>query len=151
MKNISTHISLEEATNSPTAKRLGFANKPTEDHIKNMEALATTIFEVLRKGLGDHPIRITSFYRSEESNKAVGGATASQHCKGEAMDLQGVNATNAEVFEYIKDHLPFDQMIWEFGTNVEPAWVHVSYSRKSNRGKVLKALKKNGKTVYEIY
>lgn len=151
MKNISTHITLEEATNSPTAKRLGFANKPTEDHIKNMEALATNIFEPLRQCLGNHPIRITSFYRSAESNKAVGGAATSQHCKGEAMDIEGIESFCADLFEYIKDNLPFDQLIWEFGDDKEPAWVHVSYSRKSNRGKVLKALKKNGKTVYEIY
>ena len=148
MENISTHITFEEATDSPTAKRLGLDNQPNKQQILNMKSLAEFIFEPLRKGLGDKPIRISSFFRSEESNAAVGGSTTSQHCKGEAMDLVGKSCTNKDIFDYIKSHLPFDQLIWEFGTDEEPNWVHVSHSSR-NKGQTLQAVKVNGKTVYK--
>jgi zinc D-Ala-D-Ala carboxypeptidase len=150
MEEISDNITYAEATNSPTAKRLGFKNEPNKTQKASMATLAENIFEPLRKGLGDDPLRITSFFRSEESNTAVGGSKTSQHCKGEAMDIEGVESTNAEVFEYIKDHLPFDQLIWEFGNDDEPAWVHVSHASR-NRAQILKAVKKNGKTTYALY
>jgi len=92
-------------------------------------------------------------YRSPELNKAVGGSMTSQHCKGQAMDIDDKygHATNAEMFEFIRDNLSFDQMIWEFGNSENPDWVHVSYvSEEKNRNKMLKAYKNNGKTAYKV-
>lgn len=149
MEQISAHITLAEAINSPTAKRLGLKNEPNAVQKENMKALADMVFEPLRKGMGNKPIRISSFFRSEESNKAVGGSATSQHCKGQAMDLVGISCTNAEIFEYIKGHLPFDQMIWEFGNDENPDWVHVSYAHQ-NRRQILRAEKKGGKTTYRV-
>jgi zinc D-Ala-D-Ala carboxypeptidase len=80
-------------------------------------------------------------------NALIGGSRTSQHCFGQAADLQ-VEGRNHEMFNFIKDNLEFDQVIWEFGTDAEPAWVHVSYNAKHNRKQVLKAVKVNGKTQY---
>ena len=147
---LTQHVTYAEATHSFTAKKLGIKNIPTEDQIFNMIVVATEIFEPLRKWVGG-PIKINSFFRSEELNKAIGGSTTSQHCQGYAMDLDDVygHKTNAEMFDYITSHLPFDQIIWEFGDNENPNWIHVSYvSHEKNRGNVLKATRVNGKTVY---
>ena len=117
-----------------------------------MEALAKHIFEPLREWVGG-PIKINSFYRSPELNKAIGGSESSQHCHGRAMDIDdtfGVVA-NSEMYYWIKDNLDFDQMIWEFGDDDNPDCVHVSYvSEENNRNRCLKAERKNGKTVYSI-
>lgn len=117
-----------------------------------MQALAENVFEPLREHFG-HPIYITSFYRSPELNKAIGGSPRSQHCKGQAIDIDDVigSSTNADFFNYIKDNLEFDQLIWEFGNNDSPNWVHVSYNTDNNRGNILKASKENGKTKYTIW
>jgi hypothetical protein len=147
---LTQHVTYAEATHSFTAKKLGIKNIPTEDQIFNMIVVATEIFEPLRKWVGG-PIKINSFFRSEELNKAIGGSTTSQHCQGYAMDLDDVygHKTNAEMFDHITSHLPFDQIIWEFGDNENPNWIHVSYvSHEKNRGNVLKATRVNGKTVY---
>lgn len=149
MKNISTHITYEEATNSPTAKAKGLDNTPNAQQLANMEAVAKYVFEPLRKGLGGNPIRISSFFRSHDTNTAIGGAKKSQHGNGEAIDIVGKHSSNKEIFEYIKDYLPFDQLIWEFGNAENPDWVHVSFSSKHNRRQILKASKnKKGETVY---
>ena len=97
--------------------------------------------------------KITSMFRSEELNKALGGASSSQHCKGMAMDIDDVygHKTNAEMFNWICSHCNFDQIIWEFGDDKNPAWVHVSYqSVEKNRNRKLLAEKEFGKTVYKI-
>ena len=149
---ISKHISYKEATRSITAKRLGVENTPSEEHVTNMQILAEKVFEPLRKHVGK-PICINSMYRSESLNKAVGGSMTSQHCKGQAMDIDDKygHATNAEMFEFIRDNLSFDQMIWEFGDGENPDWVHVSYvSEEKNRNKMLIAYKNRGRTAYEI-
>jgi hypothetical protein len=115
-----------------------------------MENLARQLFEPLREWVGG-PIKITSFYRSEKLNKAIGGSSRSQHCQGRAIDLDDTfgHKTNAEMFNYIKENLSFDKMIWEFGDDDNPAWVHVSYdSPDSNRGNIYKAVSKNGRTTY---
>lgn len=147
--NISEHISLKEAIRSNTAKRLGIDNNPDEDTLANMKVIATTVFEPLRNYFNE-PIYISSFYRSPELNKAIGGSTRSQHCKGEAIDIDDVysKANNADFFNYIKDKLDFDQLIWEFGNDNNPDWVHVSYSLGQNRRRILKAVKQNGRTQY---
>ena len=153
MTKISKHISYKEATRSITALRLGIDNTPFEYELGNMKAIAENIFEPLRKWVGG-AIKVTSFFRSEKLNKAIGGSATSQHCQGRAIDIDDVYGykTNAEMFKYIKDNLDFDQIIWEFGTDDNPDWIHVSYvSNERNRGRVLKAIKENGKTKYLNY
>jgi zinc D-Ala-D-Ala carboxypeptidase len=149
---ISKHISYKEGVVSFTALRLGIDNEPTGYHRTNMEILAEKVFEPLRKWVGK-PIKINSFYRGPELNKAIGGSSKSQHCEGRAMDIDDTygHKTNAEMYEYIKANLDFDQMIWEFGTDENPAWIHVSYvSEDSNRNRCLKAYKEDGKTKYKV-
>ena len=152
MDKISNHITFRESINSYTAKRKGIENTPNEYEITNMYILAHKVFEPLRKWVGG-PIKINSFFRSEELNKAIGGSSTSQHCQGRAMDIDDVYGykTNAEMFNYIKDNLDFDQLIWEFGTDDNPDWIHVSYcSVNENRKRCLKAYRENGKTKYKI-
>lgn len=153
MEKISKHISYTEATRSTTAKRLGIDNEPTEFDLSRMKLLAENIFEPLRKHVGG-PIRINSFFRSQKLNEAIGGSKVSQHCRGSAFDIDDAYGcmSNADMFKYIKDNLDFDQMIWEFGDNKNPDWVHVSYvSEEENRGICLKAYKDKGRTAYTIY
>ena len=140
---------------SRTATRLGLSNSPNEEHVKNMQALAENIFQPLRDYFGV-PIHISSGYRSEALNKAIGGSKSSQHCKGEAMDIDRDGYSqpdNAQIFEYIKNNLDFDQMIWEFGTQKNPEWVHVSHKRDGkNRAELLVAYKTSyGKTKYRQF
>jgi len=117
-----------------------------------MVAVAENVFEPLRKWVGG-PIKINSFFRSPELNKAIGGSGKSQHCEGRAIDIDDVygHKSNAEMYNYIKNNLDFDQLIWEFGTDDNPDWVHVSYvSVDGNRRRCLKAEKVNNKTTYKI-
>ena len=149
---ISKHISDREGVYSITATRLGIDNKPNEDQLNNMKLIAKEVFEPLRAYVGG-PIKINSFFRSPELNKAIGGSTKSQHCHGQAIDLDDTfgRCTNAEMFEFIKKHLDFDQIIWEFGNDKNPDWVHVSYvSPEKNRNRCLQAYKENNKTKYKI-
>jgi len=147
---ISEHISEKEAVKSITALRLGIDNTPDGDSLNNMKILAEKIFEPLRKWVGG-PIKINSMYRSIALNQAIGGSSRSQHCQGRAVDLDDVygHKTNKEMFDWIKDNLDFDQMIWEFGTSDNPDWVHVSYvNEEKNRNRILKAVRDDGKTKY---
>ena len=149
---ISKHISDKEGVYSRTALRLGIENIPTVTHRDNMVKLANEVFEPLRAYVGG-PIKINSFYRSPELNKAIGGSSKSQHCHGQAMDIDDTfgRCTNAEMFEFIRENLDFDQMIWEFGDDNNPDWVHVSYvSPEENRQRCLLAYKYNGKTKYSV-
>ena len=149
---ISKHISDREGVYSTTATRRGIDNTPDKEHLDNMKLLAQKIFEPLRKWVGG-PIRINSFYRGPELNKAIGGSSKSQHCKGQAMDIDdnGCHKTNAEMYAWIKDNVEFDQMIWEFGDDDNPNWVHVSYvSPEENRNRCLKAYREDGKTKYMV-
>ena len=149
---ISAHISDKEGVYSITAMRRGIDNTPELEELNNMKLLAEKIFEPLREWVKG-PIRVNSFYRSPKLNKAIGGSTTSQHCKGQAMDIDDTSChkTNAEMYAWIKENLDFDQMIWEFGDDDNPAWVHVSYvSDVSNRNRCLRAYKENGKTKYAI-
>ena len=150
MNRISKHISLREAIESYTAKRLGINNTPSDYHITNMVGIAENIFEPLRYWVGG-PIKISSFFRSGDLNRAISGSKSSQHCEGRAMDIDDTygHKTNAEMYEYIKENLDFDQLIWEFGDDNNPDWVHVSYvSPEENRRRCLKAERVNGKTTY---
>lgn len=152
---LTKNLSLQEMLKSRTATRLGLSNSPNEEHIKNMQALAENIFQPLRDYFGV-PIHISSGYRSEALNKAIGGSKSSQHCKGEAMDIDRDGYSqpdNVQIFEYIKKNLDFDQMIWEFGTQQNPEWVHVSHKRDGkNRAELLVAYKTSyGKTKYRQF
>lgn len=150
---LSTNLTLAEVIRSETAKRRDITNMPTEQHIANLKLLAEKIFQPIRDHFG-RPIHISSGYRSRALNDAIGGSLTSQHCSGEALDLDmdGTEITNAQVFHFIKDNLNFDQLIWEFGTDANPNWVHVSYeSTGRQRKQVLKAVKTGGKTSYITY
>jgi hypothetical protein len=145
---LSEHLELAELIRSESAKRQGISNMPTPEHIENFKLLAEKVFEPIRVNFRC-PIHISSGYRSKELNKCIGGSATSQHCTGEAIDidmdgsLQGI--TNKMVFDYIKESLEFDQLINEFNYS----WVHVSYSAKGvNRKQVLDAIKVNGVTKY---
>lgn len=151
MDNISLHISYNEAIKSETSKRLGLDNTPDDNQLANMKLLANKVFEPLREYIRE-PIRISSFFRSQNVNRSVGGSVTSQHTTGEAMDIGAFTRssyTNADLFYHIANKLEFDQLIWEFGTAFNPDWVHVSYSAEGkNRKKILKAKKVNGRTAY---
>jgi|TARA_R100000458_G_C8210395_1_gene198053 hypothetical protein len=152
MKNISNHISYKEGTHSNTATRRNIDNIPDDYQLANMEAIAANIFEPLREWVNG-PIKINSFFRSPDLNTAIGGSSKSQHCEGRAIDIDDTfgHKTNAEMYNYIKENLNFDQLIWEFGNDTNPDWVHVSYvSDDQNRNRCLKAERVNGKAVYSI-
>lgn len=147
---LSKNLSLVEVMKSATAIKHGIANEPSSQHLTNLKAVATNIFQPCRDYFGK-PLAVTSGYRSPKLNELIGGSKRSQHSKGEALDLDAQvygGFTNAELFHYIKDNLDFDQLIWEFGNDEEPDWIHCSYTTE-NRREVLKAYKHNGKTRYD--
>ena len=149
---LSKNLSLKEMTKSRTALRRGIDNSPTQEHIENMMELAANIFQPIREYFGV-PIYISSGYRSEALNRAIGGSKTSQHSKGQAMDIDRDGHSqpdNADIFNFIRNYLNFDQLIWEFGDTTNPDWVHVSYNTNgSQRNQILRAYKKpNGKTAY---
>jgi len=149
---ISKHISYKEGVYSITAIRRGIDNTPNNDQLLKMVSIAEEVFEPLRAYVGG-PIKINSFFRCPELNTAIGGSSKSQHCKGQAIDIDDTfgRMTNAEMYNFIKDNLEFDQIIWEFGDDNNPDWVHVSYvSSKDNRNRCLKAYRENGKTKYMV-
>ncbi len=152
MNKISKHITYAEAIHSNTAKRRSIDNTPSPSQVETMGVTAEKIFEPLRQWVGG-PIKVTSMFRSAPLNEAIGGAKSSQHMKGQAMDLDDVYGykTNAEMYHWIKENLNFDQLIWEFGTDTNPNWIHVSYvNDEDNRNRCLKAYKENGRTKYKI-
>ena len=143
--NLSKHVTLQEFQNSPTATTHGINNQMSASQIESAKLLCENVFEPLRIHL-NIPIKISSGFRSVQLNKMIGGSKTSQHTKGEAMDIK----IDAKGFHFIKDKLEFDQLIWEFGNDEQPSWIHVSFSSR-NRKQVLKASKKNGKTIYSNY
>lgn len=155
MKNISEHITYKSAIYSSTAERFSIDNTPSEVQLQNMRDLAENVFEPLRLGLGGFPMLISSFFRSRALNKRIGGAKNSQHlCNcGAAIDIDNDAypglPSNKEIFDYIKDHLEFDQLLSEFPDNEgNPNWCHVSFSKGKNRKQVLVSSKLNGQTIY---
>ena len=151
---LSVNLTLAECTKSLTAARLGIDNTPDEWTTENLKAIAECVFQPLRSAFGC-PIYVSSGYRSEELNAAIGGSKRSQHIQGRALDLDADvfgRCTNSQIFNFIKDNLEFDQLIWEFGDQDNPDWVHVSYVRDGiNRKRCLKACRgDNGKTTYEV-
>jgi len=151
MEKISEHISYKEGTYSATATRKDLDNNPNEEQLECMKEVAEKLFEPLRRWVGG-PIKINSFFRGQELNTAIGGSKSSQHMKGQAIDIDDTfgHATNAQMYNFIKENLDFDQMIWEFGTDENPNWVHISYvSKEENRNRCLLAYKKNGRSKYK--
>ena len=149
---ISKHISYKEGVYSITAIRKGIDNEPNEKQLSNMKLVAEKIFEPVRTHF-KVPIKVNSFFRSPDLNKAIGGSTKSQHCKGQAIDIDDTygKIKNSDMYWWIKDNLDFDQMIWEFGNNDNPDWVHISYvSPDKNRNRCLKAYRDDGKTKYMV-
>jgi hypothetical protein len=148
---VSPHCTLAEATRSQTATRLGLDNTPAPAVLTAMQSVAEHCFEPARRHFG--PVRVSSFYRSPALNAAIGGSATSDHCLGRAIDLDadGSTVTNAALFGWLRERVPFDQLIWEFGDTETPAWVHVSYREGANRGQVLRAVHRpGGGTVYEV-
>ena len=134
---ISKYISDKEGVYSITAIRRGIDNVPNKEQLTNMQLIADNIFEPLRQWVGG-PIKINSFFRCPELNKAIGGSSKSQHCKGQAIDIDDGFGKS-------------DQMIWEFGDDNNPNWIHISYvSPSENRNRCLKAYKKNKSTKYMV-
>lgn len=152
---LSKNLTLSECLRSNTAKRLGIKNEPHDDWVvDNLKAIAEHVFQPLRDGLGV-PIYVSSGYRSPDLNAAIGGSKRSQHMEGRALDLDADvlgGTTNCDIFHYIKNNLEFDQLIWEFGTEDNPDWVHVSFVYGGdNRKRCLMARRDdNGKTYYEV-
>ena len=149
MVRLSKNFSLQEYTKSQTATRQGLDNTPNDEHL----ASATALFENVVQKVRDHfgVTVINSGYRGPALNTAVGGSSNSQHCKGEAVDIECPGTSNYDVAKWIEDNLDFDQLILEFITLGIPdsGWVHVSYKSEGNRKSVLTAMKENGKTVYK--
>lgn len=136
MITISKNISYKEATRSNTAIKHGIENAPTIEELKAMRLVAEKVFQPLREWY-KKPIQINSFFRSIELNSKIGGATYSQHVKGEAIDID-TDEDNAKLFNYILNNLDFDKLIWEFGDDYQPAWIHVSYRESNNRNEAYK-------------
>ena len=147
---LSKNFTLQEFTKSVTAIRNDIDNSPNAEHIRNIQLLVKFVLQPLREGL-NKPIRITSGYRSESLNKLIKGSKRSQHCKGQAADLQfrvdGVMDNKVIWDKVIELDLPFDQMINEF----ELSWIHISYNHEHNRKSLLEAYKENGRTKYKYH
>ena len=136
---LSKNFVLSEITRSNTAKRLGIDNGPDKNHLRSIQRLITNLIQPMRDALG--PIRISSGYRNPNVNRAIGGSTKSQHCKGEALDLQfwkDGKICNKEIYDWVlSSNVEFDQMINEF----DFAWIHISLKKEDNRKQVLEAYK----------
>ena len=134
-----------------TLKELTRTNKPIENiptikEVENLEFLVDLILDPAREKLRK-PITVSSGFRNPEVNRAVWGSSTSQHLKGEAADLTCYD--NKKLFEIIRQQGRFDQLIWEYGTDREPAWVHVSASKYGrNRREVLRCKRINGEPSY---
>ena len=149
MKKISKNISYREATRSTTANRRGIDNTPTAEVLENMMIVADACFQPLREWYGK-PIRINSFYRSPVLNKAIGGSKTSDHCFGRAIDMD-TEEDNGKLFEWCKENLIYDQLIWEYGDSENPDWIHISFRLGKNRRQTLRAKRNSkGRTYYEI-
>ena len=147
---LSKNLTLKEVTKSDTANRLGIDNTPEDFDIKNLRAIAEEVFQPLRDHFGI-PLFVSSGFRSKKLNKAIGGSKYSQHMVGEALDIDADvygRVTNRELFMFIKENLIFDQLIWEFGDDDTPDWVHVSYKEKGQNKKQVKRAYRDSKGVY---
>ena len=153
---ISPHCSLAEATKSNTAIKNGLDNLPNETQLLNMRFLALKVFEPLRAWYGK-PIDFNSFFRCVRLNTIIGGSKSSQHCANDGaaadLDVQRIGGKNRDIFDFIRSELVFDQLLWEYGNNEEPDWVHVSYKETGgNRRQVLQVYRdKDRRTKYKVF
>lgn len=150
---LSKNLTLAEATKSQVATRLGIKNIPNQAQTRNLQLIAQHVFQPVRDHF-DVAIAVTSGFRSLALNKAIGGSKTSEHMEGRALDLDGDvfgGVTNKEIFDYIKNNLEFNQLIWEFGDKDNPDWVHVSYKEGSNKRQVLRAKMHKGRAVYSPF
>ncbi len=149
MPRLSKNFTLTEFTKSQTASRRGLDNTPNEDHFQNAKLLFENVVQKVRDNFG--VTVINSGYRGPALNEAVGGSSKSQHCKGEAADIECPGQSNYMVAKWIEENLDFDQLILEFYIpgKENSGWVHVSYKSEGNRKSVLTAMKEDGKTVYK--
>jgi zinc D-Ala-D-Ala carboxypeptidase len=122
---------------SNTATRRNIDNNPNAEQLAAMKLVTAKVFQPVREWYGK-PIRVNSFFRSPELNTRIGGSKTSQHCKGEAIDIDTSN-DNKKLYDYIRDNLEYDQLIWEFGNESNPDWIHVSFSKNGNRKRQLLA------------
>jgi hypothetical protein len=153
MSKLSKYTTLQEVIKSNTASVLQIQNIPNDEQIRNLKLLCMEVFDKVREHFGK-PIGITSGFRSVELNQRIGGSKTSQHMEGKAIDIDGDllgDVSNKDIFEFIKNNCIFDQLIWEFGTENSPDWIHVSYDKNGNRKEILRAIKKGGKTIYQSY
>ncbi len=150
---ITEHVRYKEVTRSSVAKKRNIKNIPHKTQLSNIYALCLNVFEPLRIHF-QNPIYISSCFRHQKLNEVIGGAKSSQHMayrEAAAMDLDAEvygGLTNADIYHYIKDNMAFDQLIWEFGNDSEPDWVHVSYSKRNNRKEILQSKVVNNQVVY---
>jgi len=146
---LTANFTLNELTQSETALRKGLDNAPTQDIISALQSLAVNVLQPIRDHYG-RGVKVNSGYRSPEVNASVGGSKTSDHCKGQAADIEIPGVANAELAAYIRDELQFTQLILEFYTPGVPdsGWVHVSYDPANLKKQVMTATKRDGKTVY---
>ena len=147
---LSKNFTLKEFTKSQTAERRGIDNTPNDEHLENAEFLFGNVVQKVRDNFG--PTTINSGYRGPELNEAVGGSSKSQHCHGQAADIEVPGVSNYEVAKWITENCDFDQVILEFWESGIPdsGWVHVSYKKEGNRKSILTAMKEGSKTVYKV-
>ena len=153
MSKLSKYTTLQELIKSNLAEVHKISNLPNSEQIRNLKLLCIEVFDKVREHFGK-PIGITSGFRSIELNQRIGGSKNSQHMEGKAIDIDGDllgGVCNKDIFEFIKNNCTFDQLIWEFGTENAPDWVHVSYNKGVNRKQILRAIKSGGKTIYKPY
>ena len=147
--NLSANFTLKELTKSDTATRLGLDNTPDAQALENLKTLCEKVLQPVREHFGKS-VTVNSGYRSPESNAAVGGSKTSDHCKGQAADIEIVGVANADLAQWIMDNLEYTQLILEFYTSGIPdsGWVHVSYDPNNLKKQELTATKVAGKTTY---
>lgn len=153
MTKTSKYTTLQELIKSNAAEVYKIPNLPNAEQIANLKLVCTEVFDKVREHFGI-PIGITSGFRSVALNDRIGGSKNSQHMEGKALDIDGDRfggVSNKDIFDYIKNNCTFDQLIWEFGTENAPDWVHVSYNKGVNRKQILRAIKSDGKTIYKPY
>jgi hypothetical protein len=147
--NLSPNFTLAEMVKSETALRHDMDNTPGEQEIAALKLLCEKVLQPIRDHYGKG-VKVNSGFRHPEVNAKVGGSKTSDHCRGQAADIEIPGVANAELAEWIRDNLEFRQLILEFYTPGIPdsGWVHVSYVAEDNKKQVMTATKKDGKTVY---
>lgn len=147
---LTANFSLAEMVKSETALRHGLENVPGPQEIENLRNLCTYVLQPLRDAY-QRGIKVNSGYRAPDVNAAVGGSRTSDHCKGQAADIEIPGIPNADLASYIAQYFEFTQLILEFYTPGVPdsGWVHVSYDPANLKKQVMTAMRENGKTVYK--